>query len=634
MTDDPTLTSSQSVDGKDPSPGSIDKLQPDDDMIQDPQRHQEHETATSVEKDPTESEDQDGSHDPIVLGGQNSDINDQQQEMPVVQSSATIESDKDIKAREKSLRVAEAVAPPPPSMSSLLSSNNRESKEHEKASSIRTASSGVRSSTSSDANSKRAAAAGGSSSAGSQPDRNPLRYSTDHHVAKHAKARGQQQQPTAGPGAVRVGDVEEANKKTPYFEAVPLTAEAVDDAPDEENIRQLRQSNEALRKQVEQALENERKALEEMQTMAQAPPANVAVVMGDAATATSVIVSEEPPESRPSTTAATTTTEQTTKCCWNLAKGTVFFAGCCCIFCVVIIVVVFFAVGVDNIIATAGNDAEDVVQGATRRSNLRALLQDLEPLHEEAFDWLANIDQWDPELRNATAAPNDQAVTIDDIGDFVDRITNADGGASVGTGPRRWMFVERYYLAVLYFSTNGDNWEQNFGWMSETSSHCSEGAKKWFGIQCENDSIVSIELETNNLDGNFPKEIRVLRDLRSIWMSGDGFDSELAGTIPTMPGNLTQIWLWNMKLNGSLPEQLFELSGLTSLRLYENQFTGAVPSNIIQLTDLQTLELVGNQLTGTIPVLPNVTSCDLSSNKFANTTNGAEQGCVVFDQNP
>lgn len=50
-------------------------------------------------------------------------------------------------------------------------------------------------------------------------------------------------------------------------------------------------------------------------------------------------------------------------------------------------------------------------------------------------------------------------------------------------------------------------------------------------------------------------------------MSGDGFDTKLTGTIPTMPGNLTQIWLWNMKLDGRLPEQLFELSGLTSLRL-------------------------------------------------------------------
>ena len=75
------------------------------------------------------------------------------------------------------------------------------------------------------------------------------------------------------------------------------------------------------------------------------------------------------------------------------------------------------------------------------------------------------------------------------------------------------------------------------------------------------------DTETNNLDGSFPNGIRVLTNLRSIWLSGDGFDPKLTGTIPTMPGNLTQIWLWNMRLSGGLPEQLFELSGLTSLRL-------------------------------------------------------------------
>ena len=76
MTDEPPLNSSQSVDGEDSSPGSITKYN------------------TSTAED--------------------------QQEKPAVPSSI-IESDKDIKAREKCLRVAQAVAPPPPSMSSLFS---------------------------------------------------------------------------------------------------------------------------------------------------------------------------------------------------------------------------------------------------------------------------------------------------------------------------------------------------------------------------------------------------------------------------------------------------------------------------------------------------------------------------------
>ena len=104
----------------------------------------------------------------------------------------------------------------------------------------------------------------------------------------------------------------------------------------------------------------------------------------------------------------------------------------------------------------------------------------------------------------------------------------------------------------------------------------------------------------------------MLSNLRSIWISGDGFDTKMAGTIPEkLPANLTQIWLWAMKLSGTIPQQLFELSALTNLRLYENQLSGTISSSILQLSDLKTLHLVGNQLTGTIPILPNVTSCDL-----------------------
>mmetsp|Transcript_29571 Transcript_29571/g.71164 ORF Transcript_29571/g.71164 Transcript_29571/m.71164 type:complete len:616 (+) Transcript_29571:108-1955(+) len=596
------------------------------------------------EKGPTESEDQD---EIDGYSGGNAE-----QETPPVQSFTTNESDKDIKAREKNLKLAEAVAPPPPSMSSLTSSN-RQNKEYEKSS----ITSSIKSNSDDVKNSKRAAAANGASLTSSinsnntgsqQQERSPLRYSTNHHAAKHAKAarnnNNNTRQIAAGPGAVRMtttttsanSSVDDNDQEAQVPEAVPLTAETVDDTEEQDRIQKLQQDNEALRKQVELALQSEKRALEEMQTMAHAPPAAVSM-------ATSVVSTEEPtpaPESSRSHS-TTITAEQTQKCCWNLCQGTVFVAGCCCIFCVIIGVVVVFAVGLDNILVDVTNSAGDEVEAATRRSNLETLLlqqQGLEPpLHEQAFQWLVDTDQWQPDdllnNNNATEPPtSDQGVVLDSIENLVGNLANAnEGSTTVGTGERKWMFIERYYLAVLYFSTRGDNWTQNFGWMSETTSHCAEGAKQWFGIQCENDSIVSIELETNNLDGSFPTEIQVLSNLRSIWM---GDDIALTGTIPTMPGNLTRIWIWNMRLSGNLPEHLFELSGLTSLRLYQNELTGAIPSNIIQLSDLQTLELVGNQLTGTVPVLPNVTSCDLSSNKFTDTVNGAAQGCVVFDQNP
>lgn len=575
-------------------------------------------TSSQVERDG----EQDSTHHDVDGGSHPPHITQQQ---PLQKSF-----EKDAKVREKNLRLAQAVAPPPPPSITLTSSVNSDGAGTNNTRDSNKSSSGDH------GTSKRKVAGANSltSSINSAEDlRNSLQYSASRHAAKTAKAQtiNNTRQIPAGPGAVRVstGNPSEDDVDEEQGPVATLTAKAVDDGEEDRIIRQLQEDKEALQRQVQMALEGERKAREEMQNMARAPTANVAVVMGDAATS---VVSEEPP---PSESQPIAREGQRERCCINACKGTVLITACCCLSCIILAVVLVVTLGLDGIIRIANATDTTSDEVATKRSNLEELLQEFQPLHEDAFDWLVDTDQWQPNLDNKATAPpsnnNDQFL------DFIlDGVSNQGESSTIGTGETKWMFVERYYLAVLYFSTNGSNWKENYGWLSETNSHCDKGAKRWFGIECdENDSLFSITLQDNNLDGSFPTEIRALRNLRSIWMSGDGSDAKLTGTIPaTMPANLTQIWLWNMRLGGTIPEQLFELSDLTSLRLYQNQLSGTIATSIVQLSDLKELELVGNQLTGTIPVLPNVTSCDLASNKFEETSNGAARGCDVIDQNP
>ena len=65
--------------------------------------------------------------------------------------------------------------------------------------------------------------------------------------------------------------------------------------------------------------------------------------------------------------------------------------------------------------------------------------------------------------------------------------------------------VERYVIALLYFSLNGQNWLQNDGFLSHLHV-CN-----WFGVTCSNELVVKLEWSSNNLNGIYssgiPKEI-------------------------------------------------------------------------------------------------------------------------------
>ena len=56
-------------------------------------------------------------------------------------------------------------------------------------------------------------------------------------------------------------------------------------------------------------------------------------------------------------------------------------------------------------------------------------------------------------------------------------------------------------LVALYESTDGDNWNDNTGWL-ETDTPC-----EWYGVTCSEGNVRGISLTFNNLQGSIPSEI-------------------------------------------------------------------------------------------------------------------------------
>ena len=144
--------------------------------------------------------------------------------------------------------------------------------------------------------------------------------------------------------------------------------------------------------------------------------------------------------------------------------------------------------------------------------------------------------------------------------------------------------VQRYALAVLYFSTNGDSWSRTF--LSD-ENECS-----WYGVSCNEDGfIVGLELDRVGMDGPIPAEMGSLSNLERLVLPRN----RLASTIPSSLGslrNLMELNLFDNNLLGSIPRELSHLP-LEILQISTNKFTGSLPP--IFNPDLVIVDVSANQ---------------------------------------
>jgi hypothetical protein len=205
--------------------------------------------------------------------------------------------------------------------------------------------------------------------------------------------------------------------------------------------------------------------------------------------------------------------------------------------------------------------------------------------------------------------------------------------------------IQRYALATLYFSTNGDRWMNNARWL-DNGHECSWWpSNASIEICADTGVVVDLYLALNSLSGTIPPEIGLLSSVADLYLDVNN----LKGTIPSEIGLLSDLGSWQFvgnSLEGRIPSEIGQLKHLSSVHgdsnqlsetipseigllsdslvefwFHYNELGGPIPTEIGQLTQLDSLSLFNNSLTGTIPseAISSLTNLDwlgLSHNMF------------------
>ena len=194
-------------------------------------------------------------------------------------------------------------------------------------------------------------------------------------------------------------------------------------------------------------------------------------------------------------------------------------------------------------------------------------------------------------------------------------------------GRSRRTVLERYVLAVLYYSTSGPLW--NYYQLNDADvCTWNDGSgvndtEKVYGVFCPElgGSIDALNLYDNNLYGNLPWELVLLTNLISIDLTWNG----LTGSIPTRISELTRLESFGVQSNsltGPLPTTFSPF--MSSIDLTDNMFTGTIPEGWgITMPELSGIYMRKNLVTGTLPTsfgqLGNLTTLWVSYNLMSGT---------------
>jgi hypothetical protein len=162
--------------------------------------------------------------------------------------------------------------------------------------------------------------------------------------------------------------------------------------------------------------------------------------------------------------------------------------------------------------------------------------------------------------------------------------------------------LQRYVLAVLFYSTNGPYWDWSQAYLSSKNVCSWNNGTETFGVYCrlDGESVDELVLSSNSLTGQFPWELALLTNLEIIHLHSN----RVHGSIPSKLGKLISLKSLDIagnQLIGTIPTELGDLVSLESLDIFDNSLTGTIPTELGQLVSLQYLEMYKNQMTGTIP---------------------------------
>jgi hypothetical protein len=120
-----------------------------------------------------------------------------------------------------------------------------------------------------------------------------------------------------------------------------------------------------------------------------------------------------------------------------------------------------------------------------------------------------------------------------------------------------WKRIQRYALAVFYYSTNGDEWHANDGWLSDydecTAWFIQETSEEYpacwqlmnISIPPRPGSFAQLTLKKNNLNGTLPAELALLSEglCKCSWRGNARGKGRRCGSNHLIPFSLVQIGL-------------------------------------------------------------------------------------------
>ena len=141
----------------------------------------------------------------------------------------------------------------------------------------------------------------------------------------------------------------------------------------------------------------------------------------------------------------------------------------------------------------------------------------------------------------------------------------------------------------------------------------------WNGVFVRGSRVIGLRLNRSQLTGTIPAALNSLTGLTEIWLN----NNRLSGSIPTLSTltSLTTLLLNGNELSGQIPD-LSSLTSLENLQLQDNELSGQIPATLNSLTSLNSISLSDNRLTGSIPDLSALTSLR-SLNLYRNRLTGS-----------
>ena len=191
----------------------------------------------------------------------------------------------------------------------------------------------------------------------------------------------------------------------------------------------------------------------------------------------------------------------------------------------------------------------------------------------------------------------------------------------------RTRFIERWTLAVLYYSSGGPAWNYNLNFLQpidhcdwselfidDTGSFITMGVTQCveqgagYGDRIGDEMVSRINLSKNGLAGRLPDEMQNLRKLENLTapfnpnlIDNASFDGLMSLT------SLKHVELQYCGITGTIPDDVGRLVSLTFLGLGNNVLTGVIPDGLFQLTNLNVLGLDDNALEGDINAFAKLT---------------------------